>query len=411
MSPHRPLPPPPRPGPRPLPLHLLILLTILSGSLVGLPLWKRGLLPWKTPFDQGAAALAAQLAAAGSEAGPAFVTAVLAEAAGRGERFLAGIEAYRRHPYRRALTDPPTVWQLGTTRLLDYRPAGGGGLPLLVIPSLVNRAYILDLSARRSLMRYCAGRGLAPFLVDWGAPGVEETGFTLTDYLACRLEPMLDQVTVLCGCRPALVGYCMGGLLALALALRRPDGVAAQVLLATPFDFAAGAAPGETGLATALAPLLGQDRPLLVDELQTLFCLRDPNLAMRKFTAFAGWSPSSAQARSFVAVEDWANDGVPLAGAVARECLEGWYGANSPARGEWRIAGEPVLPERVRVPTLVMVPGRDRIVPAASALPLADRIPGARLSRLPGGHVGMLIGGRAATECLGPLTRWLMRQA
>ncbi|MEO0035295.1 MAG: hypothetical protein RLZZ501_1318 [Pseudomonadota bacterium] len=415
MSPHHPPPPiPPRPGPRPLPLHLAIQLAILSGSLAALPLWKHGSLPWKPPLDQAAATLAARLAAAGTEAGPAFARALAAEAAGRAEAFLAGIEAYRRHPYRRDLPDPPTAWRAGTTRLLDYRPAGGGGLPLLVIPSLVNRAYILDLTARRSLMRYCAGRGLAPFLVDWDAPGAEEAGFTLTDYVARRLEPMLDHVTALCGRPPALVGYCMGGLLALALAQRRPAGVAALALLATPFDFAAGN-PAEAALAGALGPLLAAalagGAPLPVDGLQTLFSLRDPGLALVKFSAFAGWRRSGARARAFVAVEDWVNDGVPLAAAVATECLLGWYGANSVARGAWCIAGRPVRPEAVTVPTLALVPARDRIVPAASALPLAERIPGARIARLPGGHVGMLVGRRAATDCLGPLTRWLARHA
>ena len=64
------------------------------------------------------------------------------------------------------------LWQEGTTRLLDYAPAGG--MPVLAVPSLVNRAYILDLAPDNSLMRYLAGLGLRPFLVDWDAPGEVE---------------------------------------------------------------------------------------------------------------------------------------------------------------------------------------------------------------------------------------------
>ena len=46
-------------------------------------------------------------------------------------------------------------------------------------------------------------------------------------------------------------------------------------------------------------------------------------------------------ARRFVVLEDWLNDGVPLAAPVAREVLSGWYGANTPAAGAWRLARRP----------------------------------------------------------------------
>lgn len=409
-------PPPSRIGPRPLPLHLLAHLTTLFGSLSVLPLWKNGSLSWKPHLAERASALRASLDAAGPEACDRFESALAAEAGRRHADFLNGIDSYRRHPYRRDLPPPAEAWRRGSTRLLDYRIGAGRepAVPVLVVPSLVNRAYILDLSQRRSLMRYFAARGLAPFLVDWDAPGPDERDFTLTDYVLDRLEPMLDRVAALCGRPPVVVGYCMGGLLALPLAQRRPDRVAGLVLLATPFDFAAGRAaaiPLLRALEPALGAIITAFDGLPVDLLQTLFASLDPGLAARKFAAFAHLNSGSARARDFVALEDWANDGVPLAAAVARECLFDWYGANAPARGEWRIAGRPVLPEEIRVPTLAVVPGRDRIVPPDSALPLAGRIAGARVRTVTGGHVGMLTGPRARTDVLTPLVRWIGRRS
>ena len=67
-------------------------------------------------------------------------------------------------------------------------------------------------------------------------------------------------------------------------------------------------------------------------------------------------------------------------------------------------------PESLRLPTLVVVPRGDRIVPARSALPLAARIPGARLWETAGGHVGMLLSRRAGTALYTPLARWLGRR-
>lgn len=403
---------PARQGPRPLPLHLMAHASTLMGSRAALPLLRNGSLPWNPALAAKAQALRQSLDAAGPDAWTELDGAVAAEGLARHEAMLAGIEAYRRHPWRRDLPAAPALWGQGTTRLLDYRAEGShGGQPVLVIPSLVNRAYILDLTARRSVLRDLAARGLAPFLVDWDAPGAEEKSFTLTDYIA-RLEAALERVQAETGRKPALLGYCMGGNLALALALARPDLCAALALLATPWDFHAGRG-GQSAMLRALAGPFGQMIDavgcLPVDMLQSMFAALDVNLVARKFAAFGRLKTRSARARDFVALEDWANDGVPLAGPVARECLFAWYGDNSPALGRWRIAGRPVLPERVALPTLVVVPERDRIVPPESARPLAERIAGARPMTARGGHVGMLLSSRAKTEVYAPLAKWLVR--
>ncbi|MDH3738221.1 MAG: alpha/beta hydrolase, partial [Alphaproteobacteria bacterium] len=97
-----------------------------------------------------------------------FDQAVVQEIYRRLHDLATGIKAYRSHPYRRDLAAPAILWRDGTTRLLDFRPAGGQ--PVLFIPSLVNRAYILDLSAERSLLRWLAAEtGLRPLLIDWDA--------------------------------------------------------------------------------------------------------------------------------------------------------------------------------------------------------------------------------------------------
>ena len=108
-----------------------------------------------------------------------------------------------------------------------------------------------------------------------------------------------------------------------------------------------------------------------------------------------------------MALEDWLNDGVPLAAPVARECLAGWYGENAPMRGEWRVAGLPVDPSKLALPTYVAVPARDRIVPPESALPLAALIPGAVLHQPAAGHIGMAAGSSAEAALWRPLLQWM----
>jgi hypothetical protein len=103
---------------------------------------------------------------------------------------IAGIAAYRRHPWRRDLAEPPVIWAEGGSRVLDY---GGTGVPVLFVPSLVNRAYVLDLAEGQSMLRHLAERHRV-LLLDWGWPAEAERGFTLTDYIAGRLERALVAV-------------------------------------------------------------------------------------------------------------------------------------------------------------------------------------------------------------------------
>ncbi len=401
----------PRQGPRPLALHLMLAQTAWLSSLAALPRLSNGSSDWRLPgppanpeLTQTANALLAREAEG--------VPALLREINRRFALLHQGLACYRHHAYRRTLPDPPTLWQEGNTRLLDYRPEGGPAV--LFIPSLVNRSYILDLSADRSFLRWLAGQGFRPLLVDWGRPDEAARGFTLTGYIAGRLDRAFDAALHYAHGAMPVAGYCMGGLLAVALAQRRRDAVSALLLLATPWDFhaeAAGQARRLGALATFLAPMLSTWGELPVDVLQTCFAALDPLLAAKKFTAFARGSGTGEKADAFVALEDWLNDGVPLAGPVATECLAGWYGENTPARGIWRVAHRPVRPAAIGRPSLHLIPAQDRIVPPSSSKALAAEMPGAQVLEPSLGHIGMMVGGGAPTEVWQPVANWLEARA
>ncbi len=410
---------PARPGPRPLALHLASAMTTWIGSLAALPSARQGSMPWTRALEQRGAALAEELRSRDLEG---LIEALGGEVAGRMAEMLAGIEAYQRHPYRRTLEDPPCLWREGGSRLLDFgattsggaAKGGAAGAPVLFVPSLINRAYILDLSARRSLLRHLARQGIRPLLLDWGAPGAAERDFDLDDYIAGRLERALECALELAGGPVGLVGYCMGGTLALALAQRRQGELGSLALLATPWDFHAERGAQARLLALAQGALGGVVEALgelPVDVLQAFFASLDPTLASRKFRAFARLSPESERAADFVALEDWLNDGVALVPAVARACMIGWYGENRPARGTWRVAGRAVEPAEVELPALVAVPRADRIVPPASARALARALPRAQVLEPPSGHIGMVVGGRAPERLWAPLAEWLTAHA
>jgi poly(3-hydroxyalkanoate) synthetase len=368
-------------GPRPLWLHLMLAMLPLSA-------WQDVLKNWS----------------AGSPQPPDPAVSLAPDPA-----LITGIAAYRRHPWQRTLADPPVVWSEGSSRLLDYGPRDG--VPVLVVPSLVNRAHVLDLLPDHSMLRFLAAQGVHPLLLDWGHPGEIERDFSLSDYIAGRLDRAL-----LAACawveapQVTLIGYCMGGLMAVAAAQARPERIARLALLASPWDFwAAGERQARdlAALLPVLEPGFAFGGALPVDSLQTMFSLLDPGSVADKYRDFGRQDQTSDRARQFVALEDWLNDGIPLAAQVARETLGGWYGRNTPARGGWRILGLPVEPGTLRMPCFVAAPGRDKIVPPESARALAAAIPDAILHMPPAGHIGMVAGSGARGALWDRLAAWL----
>lgn len=340
--------------------------------------------PWPDPF-------AAQRAALGAIHDPALVQVGMRSL----QQMLDGIEAYQRHPARVRHSLPVPIWRCGASRLHDL---GGDGPPVLVVPSLINRAYVLDLDPDRSFLRALRAGGVRPFLFDWGLPGPEELHFGLGDYLHERLLPAAQHI----GARPNLLGYCMGG--ALALALAGEVRINRLALIGTPWRFsglggvAALARRPEFDLAGLLDGCAQNFGAVPPDLLQTLFAMIAPMQA-RKFRAFCTLSPAAQ--RYFVRLEDWLNDPVPLAVPVARQILQGWYGADETGRGLWAPLGRPVDPRRIMAPARVVVGSKDHIAPRAASGLLAASLPRGLLDLRPTGHVGLVAGqgaGRLAAD-------------
>ena len=383
-------------------------LTLSSGVL---PPWKGPALPSLLP-NLLPRALAESQSPAQNQAKPEaldparLVTAVSAAAKTRMDTFVSGVARYQTAPAPERPVRPPTVWTQGAARLHFY---GGEGAPVVVIPSLVNRADILDLSSDRSFVRDLAANGLATYLLDWNAPGEAERNYSCADYITRVMIPVLEHLRARHGRAAHVIGYCMGGTLAMAPAVLRPDLIAHLVLLAAPWDFHADNA-GPRALLPLFRPMLeviiGAHGVAPVDLLQALFAMLDPSLVGRKFRSFAAL-PEGDAAERFVALEDWLNDGVALSAPVARECLFDWYGANTPGTGRWTIGGTRIDAARVRAETLVVTPAQDRIVPPASARAAGVAIPNADVCAVPLGHIGMIAGGSARAQVTAPVAAWL----
>lgn len=337
----------------------------------------------------------------------AFQQAVQQELTRRSTNLLTGINRYLTHPYHRRESRADCVWQQGNCRLLDFGVEGQEKARALFIPSLINRYYILDLKDERSMVEHLRKQGIRAFVMDWGDPSPEEEQFSLTEYTEQRLKPALEAMR---GDTPTIIaGYCMGGLLALALAQHTKD-IAGLALLATPWDFHSPNFPRvamDDAHARKLDALLEKQRTIPGDIIQTLFYASNPWVFARKFANFTKLPIDSEEAEDFVAIESWVNDNVSMPAPVARECLIGWVQDNHPARAEWKINGETVKPEVLDMPVFAACPLHDNIVPPDCAEPLLSLLENRTVIRPASGHVGMVAGPQAETELWHPFCAWV----
>lgn len=311
------------------------------------------------------------------------------------ERALEGLRRYQ-EAERQPLPPPmPAIAEAHGATLRDY---GGTGAPLLFVPSLINPPNVLDLPGDQSLLRWLAAQHFRTLLLDWGSGSAARSAMSVGDHVDQIIVPLMRALDR----PPALVGYCLGGTMAVAAAALAPAAKLATI--AAPWHFSGYPEQARASLrqmwetAQPAAAMLGV---LPMEVLQSAFWSLDPERTIGKFQTFATMPPASAEARAFVTLEDWANDGPPIAAAAAREMFEDFVGADLPGRGEWHVAGRAVDPAGLPCPLLNIASTSDRIVPHASAITTGERLDLAQ------GHVGMIVGSQAKACLWKPLAAWL----
>lgn len=285
--------------------------------------------------------------------------------------------------------------QKDRVRLIDY---GGEGPNVLLVPSIINPHFILDLAPENSLAAFIRAQGFRVLLVDWGYPApsdrAEDIGAHVTDYLV----PLIEELASISGV-PHLVGYCLGGVMTLAAA--HLVSVASLSMIASPWHF------DHYGEDRAMLSGLWTDNKEACDALglvpmevlQTAFWRMDPDRTVRKYAKLADTPADKLQ--QFVALEDWANDGAPLTYAAGEELFSSFFTDNITGKGAWRVGGTLITPETLPCPARQFVSTTDRIVPVDSCPDAIDAIPS------PAGHVGMVVGSTARSTLWSPLAKWL----
>ncbi|MFN5155905.1 MAG: alpha/beta fold hydrolase, partial [Betaproteobacteria bacterium] len=123
------------------------------------------------------------------------------------------------------VTPKETIHAEGTLKLQHFRPLAESvyRVPVLIVTSLVNQPYILDLVPGQSMVEHLLRQGFDVYMIEWGRLRREHAGLTLEDHVLDRLPRCVERVLQHSGEKElSIVGYCVGGLLSVLYAALHP---------------------------------------------------------------------------------------------------------------------------------------------------------------------------------------------
>jgi polyhydroxyalkanoate synthase len=302
-------------------------------------------------------------------------------------------------------TPADVVFAENKWKLLRYRRSEPPRFrtPVLLVPSLINRHYVLDLLPGKSFVEWLVARGHDVYCIDWGTPGDEDRYLTFDDVCDRTIARAIKRTGAE---RAHVLGYCMGGTLAALHASVHPESFASLIALAAPVRFA------DAGLLGAWTQSSQFEPQAMVDALgnipwqllQSSFHMLRPTLNLSKMVALVDRAYDDEFLDGFLALETWGNDNVSFPGECWRTWVDELYRGDAFARGTFALSGRPARIEGVTCPLLVVTFEHDTIVPKQSASDLYERA-GSRdkhALHLSGGHVGAVVS-RGACKKLWPL--------
>ena len=314
-------------------------------------------------------------------------------------------------------TPKDVVWKRDKVELWRYRSDRRRWRPpVLVVYSLICRSYVLDLSPDNTFVGQLLEAGHDVFLIDWGVPDERDADNRLETYVDYYLPQAVRALLAEAGSDGlTLLGYCLGGDLALLLAARHPElPVRNLVAVATPVDFT------EMGMFSRVFSDGRLDAAALIDATGNV----PPEIIRNGFRALKPTGDVSAyvtlwqnlrsddQMAAYQAMDQWTKDHVPFPGAAFRQLVQ-IMRDNAIVSDTVLLSGKPAHMADIRCPFLSVLAERDHICPVASVEPAADLVGSADIEeiRLPAGHVGLMASRTASKWTIPRIADWIHRHS
>lgn len=314
-------------------------------------------------------------------------------------------------------TQSEIIEMRGRFKLLHYKSdfPSKYKTPLLIVYSLINRHYILDLLPKSSVIKNLQSQGFDIYATDWGTPASYDKDLSLARYAEEYVENAVEKIKEITGSeKVSLFGYCWGGLFALIYSATNHDNVKNLILHATPVDIEKQKTTIENW-----ASHLNADN--LVDTfgnvpgwlLNFAFFLRNPIENILKYPKYFSEPRTLDEIMQFFTTETWLYDSTPIIGEVYREIVDQIYRQNLLIKNKMRVNADIINLKDITIPVLNIIGTKDDLVPPSSSKTIMDVIGSSdkKLIEFPTGHVGLCIS-QAAHEKLWPeVGKWLAQRS
>lgn len=324
-------------------------------------------------------------------------------------RILATIKDYQTHDFAQKQIRLTNVYAKGAARLLRATKEGyennsiSSKKPIFIIPSLINSHEIFDLTAKNSFLVKLLRSGRDVYILDWGTPVVDKKMHSLEGLVRERLCDFLiylyrkyEQKSV------DLLGYCMGGLLSLAVSDFLSGCIRKRVFIATPWEFG--------GTDDRLGQFISSHKEVIKTYcyqnevvpkfiIQIIFMLQAPDKNIKKYITDLKDKSSEHDPDLFYAIEKWLNSSPDLPSYLMQECVTTWYIDNAPKNGTWEMSGHKICAQMPGHPPghdLVIYASKDHLVSTESAKALIEDLNQPRSIEVETGHIGLMASHKAS---------------
>jgi polyhydroxyalkanoate synthase subunit PhaC len=339
----------------------------------------------------------------------------LADAAQFGTKLLTGgrlLNAMRDVDVEIATTPKDLVWSQDKVSLFHYRPLAEQriGIPVLLCYGLIGRWTMTDLQEDRSLVRNLLNLGVDLYVVDWGNPSRADRYLTLDDYILGYLDGCVAEIARRADVpKVNLLGVCEGGVFTTAFAALEPERVNTLALTITPIDFHADTVEGRLGhgfLNVWTRSLSAEDVDRLIDAngnlpgefIGAIFNQMSPMRSLLKYNFdMLDIVDDEKRLLNWLRMEKWIADRPDHPGEAAKQWLKDLYQQNKLVLNTWELDGRRIDLGNIRMPVLNVYAKDDHIIPPATSRALGPKLGTSDYTELalPGGHVGVFVGGRS----------------
>ncbi|MBU2534264.1 MAG: class I poly(R)-hydroxyalkanoic acid synthase [Alphaproteobacteria bacterium] len=290
-----------------------------------------------------------------------------------------------------AMTPGKVIYQNEIMQLIQYKPTTKEvhATPLLIVPPWINKFYILDLTEKKSFIRYVVSQGFTVFVISWVNPDERHAGKSFADYMKQGILEAAEMVRKETGEEQCnVLGYCVAGTLLSAtlayLADRGEEPFKSATFLTTQVDFSKA---GDLTLLIgneqlkAIEAIMAEKGYLDGSRMASVFNMLRPRDLIWPYIVnnyMLGKKPMPFD------LLYWNQDSTRMPAANHNFYLAEFYGKNSLAEGKMVLDDVPLDMRKVKLPVYELAAREDHIAPAASVY---------RGSRLLGGPVEFVLAG------------------